>query len=1391
MSDYNSTATSTIYVNGKPAEAELQKLKQRASDLKDAIAAAAKAGDKADLRKLRGELTSTKREVKNVENAIHSCEVVMKRLDEATPKELNMALKQLKRELNDMERGTAAWDKQVAKIKRVKAELDSVNAEMKEHQGVLSRLNDGFNKWGMSIASAAAALTGITMTVRQAVEAYAQMDQEMANVQKFTGMSREGVEALNEEFKKIDTRTSREGLNQLAQEAGRLGKSSQEDVLGFVRAADKINVALDDLGEGATLTLSKLTGVFGTEAVYGTEQSLLKVGSVINELSQNSAASAPYLAEFASRLGGVGSQAGMTVQQIMAYGAVLDANQQQLESSATALSQLIVKLYRDPAKYAEAAGLDVQKFTDLLKKDANEAVLTLLDTLKKAGGMDALAPMFADMGEKGSRSVATLSMLASKIDDVRAQQDAANVAFEEGTSINREFDVQNNTVAAGLDKAKNGFHEMAVELGEKLAPAAKYAITGTSALMKVLSGTITFIYNYKATMAALAATIATATIALNAHTIAVKAKAAWTVISNTYDKVATALTSAKTIATQALQIAYLRLTGNLRQAAIAQNVLNNSMKASPWGAVATLIGVVVTAVIGFTEATKDATEANADLKQMNEDLASIREEHAEKLDLETRKIETLVEVARDDYASVEDRKNAIESLNRIIPNYCGKLDAETGKYYENKRALDAYLVSLREKIRLEGERAEYERLVKEEARIDREIDEVTRYDKARYRGAKGDPEVAHAAGVTLDYKGDISGIPKSSKVNQLEGQRGIVRARMKNIEDRVGKGKLVGATKEPKDPTAANSSGGGGGGGGSKKKSKGSKSSGGGKRGGRRRGGGGSKRHATTKKTGSRRSGSTGSTKKDDKFATEKQWLKEQQDEARLLYELGVYTEDEYNAVVADLQQQSFDKQLAHTNLTEAEKNEISANKWESFNKEEDRVRQKSIHDEDNSYREAVGNLTQEYIDGKISIEKLNEESEKLELQHLERMVDLTKEGSDERLAAEEAYRNKKLEITNRKNEEEKQLQKDFEDAWKESQKELEDLRHEYFGLSDDEKQKAYDNAISTLDYIYQSELKKLGDNNKAKLELERKYAKAKKKIHDGIFKEEQDAGDQQMRNWEQWVEKWLDKIFGQGTWEEYGGFVKSAWSSLMSGYQSFTKLVEAEEKEKLAAMTKKYDAELKAAEGNQYRINQINKKKAAEEKRIKDAANKRAMAMEIAQAIASNALGAINAYASASKAPWPLGMVLGPLAAGLALSAGLIQIAAIKKQHDAQSAGYAEGGFTKPGAKHEPAGIVHAGEWVASQRLLANPVARPMIDALDYAQRTNTIGRLRAGGMAGSPVVVTESDELRATIARLNKRLDEPFVTVNTVTGDNGIKKAMDDYNKLQNNTLPKNKRT
>ncbi len=81
-----------------------------------------------------------------------------------------------------------------------------------------------------------------------------------------------------------------------------------------------------------------------------------------------------------------------------------------------------------------------------------------------------------------------------------------------------------------------------------------------------------------------------------------------------------------------------------------------------------------------------------------------------------------------------------------------------------------------------------------------------------------------------------------------------------------------------------------------------------------------------------------------------------------------------------------------------------------------------------------------------------------------------------------------------------------------------------------------------------------------------------------------------------------------------------------------------------------------------------------------------------------------------------------------MAVAAGAMQVAAIKKQQQAsQAQGYGEGGFTRKGRADEVAGVVHAGEWVASQKLVASPVARPLIEALDYAQRTNTIGSLRS----------------------------------------------------------------
>lgn len=76
----------------------------------------------------------------------------------------------------------------------------------------------------------------------------------------------------------------------------------------------------------------------------GLGKAMLAVGAAINEVSQNSTASASYLVDFENRMAGVGKQADMSIPKIMGYASVLDQNAQQVEMSATALQGIIMKM---------------------------------------------------------------------------------------------------------------------------------------------------------------------------------------------------------------------------------------------------------------------------------------------------------------------------------------------------------------------------------------------------------------------------------------------------------------------------------------------------------------------------------------------------------------------------------------------------------------------------------------------------------------------------------------------------------------------------------------------------------------------------------------------------------------------------------------------------------------------------------------------------------------------------------------------------------------------------------------------------------------------------------------------------------------------------------------
>lgn len=1364
MSNINTNATVTLTVNGKQAEDMLLKLKSQAANLEKAIEKAAAAGNKQQLTKLKRELKETNRQISQIENAAKGVEHVLQRLDETSPKELNRTLSQLKRNLNGLERGSEEWNRQCEAIKRVKAEIAKVNSQLRENESLWERMNRKLNDWQTALAGIAAAITGIIMAGRSAVNAFADMDQEMANVRKFTGMNASEVEQLNEEFQKIDTRTGREELNKLAQEAGRLGKTSQEDVLGFVKAADQINVALDDLGDGATLTLSKLTNIFGDEERLGTEKALLAVGSVINELSQNCTASAPYLANFTQRMAGVGAQAKMTIPEIMGFAAVLDSQGQAVEMSATAVSKVIMDMFKENDKIIKATGLNAKEFNETLKKSTNEGLLMLLDRLHELGNIDVLAPVFKDMGENGARAAQVISALAGNLDMVRWEQEEATKAFAEGTSVTNEFNVQNSTVQAGLDKARKGVTEMAVALGEQLQPIMKHVISSTTLLLKFMSTSITFIKENAFTLASLTAAFIAYKIAVNASNIAFKAHYAWLVISKAATTAYKTTVATLHAAHLLLQMGLAKLQGNwVRQSWLMSDLKKQgALLASGYGAIAA--GAIALGAVLY-KLYKKMTEVS----QSEKDLQEIRKRGQEGIIDEKNKIDALIAVARDETQSLKDRHTVIDALNKIIPNYNAQLDDTTGKYKENKKALDDYLKSLTRKYEIEGAKDKLRDIGKQ--RVDLNLEK-----QRQERVVAMDEMEARTETVMPGQEGKVVQLGVNSL--RASNRRALAKTKEDLAELDQREANILGIYGEDIKKEALNDA---------KKEQK---------------------REQQTQNPPYTPPKTDKKTKTEDVLKPQKDWKTREQALNRIAYAKGEKDFEEYTNRMTEIDMEYNQKVMANGKATSEQKLEAEAAYYEAKKKLADDKNTQSAKQENDYYNELVATEKQWYIDGKVDQKTFDDALELMELEHLRRLTKVYTDGSKEQLQAQKNYQNKLVEN-------QKRNQKTIEDNEKKHQKELAKIKEDYFGDNKSEKKEKYDKDSSALDEVYAQEIKAAGNDAKEKLRIEEAYQKAKVALAKKYGHEYNDTSKNFLENMTEDITEWLNSDLGQAV---QGSFdtLTSGMSSIFSG---MTSLIQAELEIQTAAIEKRYDKEISQAEGNNYKVKKLEEQKQKELAKKKNEANKKMFAMQVIQAVAQTAQNAISAYGSAAAIPL-VGYILAPVAAAMAVAAGAIQIAAIKKQQQAsESQGYAKGGFTPKGSKFQEVGVVHAGEWVASQEMLANPVARPIINALDYAQRTNTIGSLRADDVSRTiapvaystpqqqqPIIVQQQPDGLATAAivqntkamqsyadtmkQMEKRLSEPFVTVNTVTGDTGIKQAQDEYSILMRNKTPKSRR-
>ena len=1445
MANNTQTFIGRVLLDDKQAKQTIALLEKQLEQVKQKKTDAFKKGD--DTKAFDKEINRINASLKTLRTNQEQVNRTFNNLSSASYKELSVVMKTVQKQLRSgaVERNSEEWKKLQQKLKEVKREMNAINSESKETTSLWSRFVNVLNtNWG-AVSQIIAAYAGLSMTIRKCAQAYADMEESMANVRKYTGQTDEEVRRMNEDFKRMDTRTAREQLNELAGSAGRLGITSKDMIEEFVDGADKINVALgDDLGKGAVDKIGKLAQMFGEDKTKGLRGAMLATGSAVNELAQNSSANAGYIVDFTADLSGVGIQAGMTQAQLMGLASALDQNMQEEATSATVFSQLITKMYQEPAKFAKIAGVEVTKFSNLMKTNANEGLMTFLSAMKSRGGFAEMAPMFEEMQLNGTRAVGVLSAVASHLDQVRTAQDLATQSYASGTSVINEFNVQNNTVQAQLDKAKKRFEDLTVELGEQLIPVTRYAISTLSIGIHVLSTLITFTFTHVKQLTIIGSAIAVCTALWYKETIAIKLKAAATTYAVAIDKAYIATTTLLRAAMVALQATWAYLTKGVQGYIVVMRAARLASLTNPWAALATVLTVVGVAVYGavkaftsYNEAMRNSTQEAKNNRAVAEAQASLAKKVSDATLDERNKVDMLNKVIHSNAYTVDERKQAIAAMQKLVPEYHASISKEGKLYNDNQIAIQNYIKELENAAMAE---AIYERKVeinKKKLELKLKESKIRHSLKAVDAERKSHPERYESEAVADAFTGQL--IEQNDALKSNEKQKKIHTRRLKenlslqqqlNAEESYYNTELrknanlqkLYKKKEKKslqgESTGTNRTTGSTGHYTTEKERKAAEKE-------------QKKREAAARKAEIKRKADLKKELDDAKKSTEAQQL-----EATTLYSTGQIRLAEYNDRMAKIKEQGLQQRMdILRKYGEAESEEykrLNAQK-EKISADYERKQTQDLQDLEYDRQVAEQAITAEYYNKDSDLyhneSAINEALFQLDQTFLKEKQALYLKSSDE-------YWQIAREIERSEQQHQYDRQKQYDDT-------LMQLKQEYLTLGNEQQMQL---ELAGLDEVHKAGLVSEEEYQRMKMGIANKYASYKPDAKDQAKDDASTALDtakkmtrqtddhsgslgsdnlatiaggaiaaiqqQKMVNDNLQKLREEDKIseqayqdakkqMNQETYKNIAAIAGAAFSSISSMMGAASAYSQACSDLEVAKIQANYDKQISAAGNNSAKKKRLEAKRDKEISAAKTKANKKAMKIEIAQAIASTAMAAINAYSSAA-AIKGVGWIMAPIAAGLATAAGMMQVATIKKQHQAEAAGYYEGGFTGPGHYKKEAGVVHAGEFVANHNAVNNPQLLPALQLIDAAQRNNTVASLTAQDVSramgtGSAAVVApvvnvnadneqvgaSLDNVSSTIERLNEQLNLGIKSYVVITGPDGLDHKWNQYQKMKSN--------
>lgn len=573
------------------------------------------------------------------------------RKGKASVNELKQAYNQLSEELNQLNTKSKEFNEKQKDLKDLKKNIDNATGAISKHG----------NSWQTAAKNLTAyvglfgVFNAIKDTVTSAIKKNFEYSSSLTDIRKVSGLTMQDVNKLSEELAKIDTRTSIDGLAQLAYEGAKLGmdKYGVDGMAQFVKAADKINVAIgEEMGEEALPALSKMVETMGLIPKMGIEKAMLATGSAMFKLSSTSTSTSTNIVEFAKRLTGVSRTAGITADQLLALGSASDSLFLMPEVSATAMSKFIVALQKNHNLIEKDLGIQQGTIKNMYAAGhAMDAIVLVLEKMRDKGNMNALGDIFKDVGSDGQRLITSMVTMSKNVDVLKDHLYESKEAFEEASAVTNEYTMQQQSAAGILDRANNLWEKAFVN------PDGVESVKAMAEAWYDMSQMILQSPVFKNTLLA----------------------ALWSVITACKVFVALLPLIANYFAALGVYktVSFLWELGKaLKAAAAAQTLFNSAAKVNPYVAIASAILTAVGVVWSFAEANREAAAAEAEAARKANAWKDKLKEAQSQTDTLTRKLHSYKTTLEALNVSQNARNTQIARFNRDFRQYISKLGIE-------------------------------------------------------------------------------------------------------------------------------------------------------------------------------------------------------------------------------------------------------------------------------------------------------------------------------------------------------------------------------------------------------------------------------------------------------------------------------------------------------------------------------------------------------------------------------------------------------------------------------------------------------------------------------------------------------------------------------------------